>query len=41
MNTNKQVELITAAPKTAPPRLKITLKFTETPNAAIAIPKKI
>lgn len=41
MNTNKQVELINAAPNTAPPRLKITLKLTETPNAAIAIPKKM
>lgn len=30
-----------AAPKTAPPRLKITLKFTDNPSAAIAIPKKI
>ena len=41
MNTNKQVELITAAPNTAPPRLKITLKLTETPNAAIALPRKM
>lgn len=41
MNTNKQVELTAAAPKTEPPRLKITLKLTEIPNAAIAIPKKI
>ena len=40
MNTNKQVELTAAAPKTEPPRLKITLKLTEIPNAAIAIPKK-
>lgn len=40
MNTNKQVELTAAAPKTEPPRLKITLKLTEIPNAAIAIPKR-
>ena len=37
---NKNVELIAAAPKTAPPRLKITLKLTDIPKAAIAIPKK-
>lgn len=40
MKINKQHELIAAAPNTAPPRLKITLKLTEIPKAAIAIPKK-
>ena len=39
MKIIKQVELIAAAPKTVPPRLKITLKLTEIPSAAIAIPK--
>ena len=39
MKIIKQVELIAAAPKTVPPRLKITLKLTEIPKAAIAIPK--
>lgn len=39
MKIIKQVELIAAAPKTVPPRLKMTLKLTEIPSAAIAIPK--
>ena len=40
MKINKTVELIAAAENTLLPRLKITLKFTDMPNAAIAIPKK-
>ena len=36
MKIIQQVELIAAAPNTVPPRLKITLKLTEIPKAAIA-----